>query len=148
MGIEGAGGVDEDAARFQTAPDVAHDFALQMPAVVHILQAPFCDGSIVLAEHAFARARHIGENHVELKLRLLVVTWIIVGDNHIRMTEFLNVLGKNLRTGAHRFVAEEQTAFWQRCTHGSGFSARSCTEIEHHHGFVNQLANHQVNEHG
>ena len=93
MGVEGAGGVDEDTARFQTVPDVAHNFPLQLPAVFHILQAPFSYGSIVLAEHAFARAGHIGKNHVKLQLRFPVVTRIVVGHNHIRMTEFLDILG-------------------------------------------------------
>ena len=148
MGIEGAGRVDEETAGFQAVPDIAYDFALQMPAVVHILQAPFADGAIILAEHTFAGAGNISEDDIKLKLRLLVVAWIVVGDDHIGMTELLDILCKNLRAGAHRFVAEKKTPFRQGSTYGGRFSTWSRTEIEHHHGVVNELSDHQIHEHG
>lgn len=74
MGIEGAGRVDEETAGFQTVPDIAYYFMLQVPAVIHILQAPFADGAIILAEHAFAGAGNICEDDIKLKLRLLVIS--------------------------------------------------------------------------
>ena len=148
VGIEGAGRVDEETAWFQAVPDIAYDFALQVPAVVHILQAPFADGAIILAEHTFAGAGNISEDDIKLKLRLLVVAWIVVGDDHIGMTELLDILCKNLRSGAHRFVAEKKATFRQGSTYSGRFSTWSRTEIEHHHRFVNELSDHQIHEHG
>ena len=105
--IEGASGVDENAAWLETVPDVADDFSLELPTVVHIAGAPFLDGSLVLPKHTLARARYIGEDDIKLQLGFLVISRIVVGDDDIGMTEFLNVLCQDLRTGAHRFIAEE-----------------------------------------
>ena len=127
--IEGAGRVNQDTAWLQTVPDIRYDFALQLPAVVHILGTPFADSPFIFAEHSFAGAGNIGKNHIKLQFRFLVIAGIVVGNNHIRMTELLYVLGKNLRAGAHRFVAEEQTPFRQGSSYGSRLSARGCTEI-------------------
>ena len=96
MCIEGAGRVNQDTAWLQTVPDIRYDFALQLPAVVHILGTPFADSPFIFAEHSFAGAGNIGKNHIKLQLRFLVIAGIVVGNNHIRMTELLYVLGKNL----------------------------------------------------
>ena len=54
MGIEGAGGIDKNASRLQIVPYVGNDATLKLPAVLHVLCAPFCNGLRILAEHSFA----------------------------------------------------------------------------------------------
>ena len=91
--IKGAGRVNQDTAWLQTVPDIRYDFALQLPAVVHILGTPFADSPFIFAEHSFAGAGNIGKNHIKLQLRFLVIAGIVVGYNHIRMAELLYVFG-------------------------------------------------------
>ena len=62
MGVERAGGVDEQSASPQTGPHVLHDAALQLPAFLHMLFAPLGYRPGILAEHALAGAWHVGED--------------------------------------------------------------------------------------
>ena len=104
MRVERAGRVDEQTTRSQTVPHVADYLALQSPAVLHVLQAPLLACALILAEHTLARAGHVGENGVELYVRLAVVARVVVGYDHVLVTELLQVLAQNLCASAHRLV--------------------------------------------
>ena len=135
------------ASGLQASPDVGDDFPLQVPALVHVLHAPFLDGSFVLPEHPLARTGHVGEDDVKLHLRFPVVGGIVVGDDDIGVAELLDVLRQNLGTQFHRLVAEEQTPFWQGGTQGGGLSSRGGAQVEHADGLVHQLSDDQVHHH-
>ena len=106
-------GIDEQSAGTQTRPDVAYYLALQSPAVVDVLTAPFRYGSLVLAEHSLAGAGHVGKDGVKHDACLAVIAWIIVGYDDVFMTELLYVLTQNLHTCAHRLVGEEKASLGQ-----------------------------------
>ena len=147
MRVERAGRVDEQTARSQTAPHVADYLALQSPAVLHVLQTPLLACALVLAEHSLARAGHVGENGVEQYVRLAVVAWVVVGYDHVLMTELLQVLAQNLRACAHRFVREKQRSLGQCRTQRRRLAAGRRTEVEHAHRLVYEMAHHMVDEH-
>ena len=88
-------------------PGVAHYLALQLPAFLHVLRAPFLDGGLVLAEHAFARAGHIAEDKVEMHFRLAIVLWVEVGDEMMLIAPLLHVLQQDAGTIADGLVAIE-----------------------------------------
>ena len=147
MRVERAGRVDEQTTRSQTVPHVADYLALQSPAVLHVLQTPLLACALVLAEHSLARAGHVGENGVELYVRLAVVARVVVGYDHVLVTELLQVLAQNLRTCAHRFVREKQRPFGQCRTQCRRLAAGRRAEVEHAHRLVYEMAHHMVDEH-
>ena len=130
LGVKGTRTVDHDAAGIQTFPGVADNLPLQTPTFLDILQTPFADGGRILAEHPFARARYVAENQVELRLRLLKVARVIVGDDAIRCSPFRDILQQNLRPRGDGFVAYQYTVLRQYAAHGRRFSAGSSAEVE------------------
>ena len=147
MRIERASRVDEQSAGLQTFPYIAHNFALQLPAVVHILLAPFRSCTVVLAKHSLARARHVGKYCVEHDASLAIVARIVVGYDDVFVSELLQVFAQYLCTGAHRFVREEHRSFGKGCTQGCRLASRCCTEVEHAHGLVDECAHNVVYYH-
>ena len=65
LGIEGASRVDEQSAWLQTLPCIGHNVALQCSTLGYLSCAPVGHRSFIFSEHAFARARHVGQNNVE-----------------------------------------------------------------------------------
>ncbi len=65
MAVEGAGAVYQQTTRAERIPYVAEDALLALDAVSNVLHAPFLHGLLILAEHAFARAGHVGNNKVK-----------------------------------------------------------------------------------
>ena len=63
--VEGAGRINQDAARFQRRPDVRKDAPGTGRTKVHRLRRPVLHGLLVLAEHALAGARDVGDDEVE-----------------------------------------------------------------------------------
>ena len=64
--VEGAGAVDEQASGLEDVPDVREDLPLPLLAHPHIIEAPLLPRHVVLAEHAFARARDIRKKDIHL----------------------------------------------------------------------------------
>ena len=90
--IKGTRTIYHDATRIQTLPGISHNFPLQTPAFLYILNTPLADGSKIFTEHTLARARHIAEDEVELCLGLLEIMRIIVGDDAVRSAPLGDVL--------------------------------------------------------
>ena len=111
--VERASAVDEQPPVVEARPCVADNVALQLPAFLYILRAPFTDGSYVLAEHALSGARHIAEDEVELQFRLTIVVWIIVGNDMVLIAPFGRVLQKDAGALAQRLVGVEKAVFGQ-----------------------------------
>ena len=91
LGVERAGGVNEQTAGQQTFPCFADNVALQSPALFHVLETPFVNGLRVLAEHSLAGTGHVAEHHVEHFARAAVVFGVVAGDNTVRMSPFHDV---------------------------------------------------------
>ena len=53
-GVEGAGGVNEYATRFEARPYIMYDGALELLTLDDIVNGPLADGFGVFAEHALA----------------------------------------------------------------------------------------------
>ena len=113
LGVKGARAIDQDAAVVEAGPRIADNLALQLPAFLYVLRAPFADGGRVLAEHAFARAGHVAENQVELHLGLSVITGVGVGDDVILVAPLRHVLQQDAGPLLHGFVAIEHTILGQ-----------------------------------
>ena len=114
--IKGTGTIYKYAALIQALPGVAHYLALQLPAFLHVLRAPFLDGSLVLAEHAFARARHIAEDEIETRLCFAIVFGVKVGDEMMLVAPLLHVFQQDAGPIADGLVAVEHTVLGQGCT--------------------------------
>ena len=128
--IKGTRTIYEQTTRLETCPGIVYNLALQAPALLHILQAPFADGGWILAEHALARAGYIAENHVVLRFRLAEILRVTVGDDAIRPAPFRDVLQQYLGAIGNRLVAYEDAVSRQHTPHRSGFPARGSAEVE------------------
>ena len=116
LGIKGTRTINHDASRIQTFPGITDNLPLQTPTFLDILQTPFTDGGRILTEHPLARAGHVAENQVELRLRLTEISGVVVGDDAIRRSPFCDILQQDLRPRGNRFVAHQHAILWQDTT--------------------------------
>ena len=147
MGVERAGGVDEQSASPQTGPHVLHDAALQLPAFLHMLFAPLGYRPGILAEHALAGAWHVGEDDIEHEGAAAIVGRIVVGHDDVGVPKLLYVLCQDARPQLHRLVGEEQAARRQGGACRGALAAGCRAEVEHRDRLVDELAQHMVDEH-
>ena len=111
--IESTSAVYQESPRLQRRPNICQDTTLALPTNIHILYTPFLYGYRILAEHTFAGTRYVGQNHIEQMGQLREICRIIIRNNHLRMSPLNEVLRQDLRTVAHHFISDQQTALRQ-----------------------------------
>ena len=103
--------------------------------------------SFVLAEHAFARTRHIGDDEVEGVAQRFEVLWCIASHCGIRKAPFGDVLCKDACATAINLVAYYLTA----CGHGAdgsrALAARRGAKVETSHWLLYQMTDDMGDEH-
>ena len=147
MGVEGAGGVDQQSAGQQAGPNVGKDGPLQRGTLLHVGRAPLADALGVLAKHALAGARHVGEDEAEAEAGALVVDGVVVGHDDFGVAKLHDVLGQDLRPLRMGLVAVETAPLGQGGTQTRRLAARGRTEVEGRDGGVDKLADDVVDEH-
>ena len=120
----------EESARSKTLPGIGYNFALQSPALLHILLTPLADGGRILAEHAFARTGHVTQNEVERELGLAEITRIVVGHHAVGIAPLGDVLQQDLCTITDGLIAHQRAVVGQYAEQSGRFSTRSSTEIQ------------------
>jgi hypothetical protein len=134
--VESAGTVYKQSAWLQHMPYIAKYATLTLHAHHHIVHTPFCHGLVVLAKHTFARAGNVGDNKVKAIGESAEVGRIVVGNDTLHWImplghacPLLHILGKDIGTLGHRFVADKERPFGKKTCKQGALATWSGTKV-------------------
>ena len=148
LGVEGAGGVDEQPSGFECIPDIHENSPLPLRTFAHRRQAPLVARLLILAEHSFSGARCIHQNTIEqVGAQLAVLGGCVVGDHGVAVAPFLDVLAEDKDPLANDLVAEEQSVASEIFADERAFASRRSAEVQHYRRGVKILLEYLLYEH-
>ena len=146
MDVEGAGAINHDASSLQGGPDGVEYLALQCYACAHFLWRPVAYGTFVLAEHAFARTGHVGQNEVKLVGEPSEVGRCVARHAHVRRSPFGDVLAQYSCPSPIDLVAHQLASFGQYAQHCRAFASRRCAKVKGSYRLFDQRSQHVGHE--
>ena len=130
LAVVGACAVHQVAALAQGGPYTFDNLPLAGHATVDGLWRPFVNGHSVLAEHALARAWHIGRYHIEETAQWGKLFGVGRGAYHVGVSPLGQILGQYLGALADRFIGHKQVAVAHQAAPQGALAARGCAKVE------------------
>ena len=129
---KGAGGVYEDTVGANCRGSAVEYRFLALRASHAVLDRPFVDSFLILAEHTLARARRVDQHLVEEALEPAAqVVGAHVGYNGVLDAHALDIREQDVSSGAHDLVSPQQTRAGKLAGYLGAFAAGSSAEVEH-----------------